>query len=126
MKVKLRVFGIFVATTGITGALFAAPVTAIADPNSGRVTVSGFANCREGAPKFAISVRIQAANGEAAEGTVNRVTQYYSMTFNRVPKNGERANAYVSCQAGATSWGKTFTLARPSGPFTIQWLPLIK
>lgn len=126
MKMKLRMLGIFVAAMGVAGAMFTAPGPASANPNSGHVTVRGFANCREAVPKLATSVRIQAANGEAVEGQVNPITQFYSVSFNRVPENGEQANAYVFCQSGATPWGKAIYLTRPRNFSTVYRLDLTK
>jgi hypothetical protein len=120
MKMKLRTLGTFVAATGVVGAMFAGPAPATANPNSGHVHVQGNANCDAGYPVAAGRVRIQAANAEAAEGKVDFFGNY-SMDFNRVPKEGEKANAYVFCKGGdafGKPYGHEIRLARPASPFS--------
>lgn len=110
---RLHMLGILTATSVVVGVLVVAPTTTAGAQVGGTVHVSGTANCKYGgAPALASRVRIQAANGEAAESSVNLFGQY-SMTFTRVPKAGETANAYVFCKnvgAEVLDWGRTIKL----------------
>lgn len=102
---------------------------AAASPNSPNVTVGGRAAAC-GPNTTVTRVLIQTANGEAADdhvaGKGPGLFGVYSVSFHRVPKNGETAFAYVFCtdfSARTTSYGNQIRITRPAvGNLQLVWL----
>jgi hypothetical protein len=112
---KLRTLGIVAAASAVVATLTVAPATtATARTGNSHVRVMGKANCNAGHPISATQVRIVARDGETKTSSVNRRTGSYSMDFNKIPRGGTSATAYVTCQRGGKNWQRSIRITRPA------------
>ncbi|QOV47218.1 hypothetical protein [Streptomyces chromofuscus] len=113
-----------VASLGVAVPL-AATGTAQADPNSGRVKVSGTVSCErfEDASPDAVTITPKGKTAKADQLPGEDVAESFSLTFTQVPKKGLSANAKVTCvddDGDKHTFGKSFKITRPPGTTETQ------
>jgi hypothetical protein len=97
--------------------------TAHANPNSGRVKVTGTASCERFEDSSVTDVTIT-TKGKVASDQLSgeNVAESYSITFTKVPaKKGLAANVKVTCidsDDEAHTFAKSITVTRPASPAT--------
>ncbi|MGW3726343.1 hypothetical protein [Streptomyces sp. NPDC000851] len=125
-----RLLGSAVAVTSLAIAVpMAATDAAHADPNSGRVKVSGTASCErfENATPTDVTITPRGKTAKTDQLAGEDVAEPFSLTFTQVPKRGLSASAKLTCvdeDGEKFPISKSFTITRPPGNTETQNLTL--
>ncbi|WP_409471892.1 hypothetical protein [Streptomyces sp. HC307] len=125
-----RLLGSAVAVASLAVAVpMAATDAAHANPDSGRVKVSGTASCErfENAAPSAVTITPRGKLAKVDQLAGEDAAEPFSLTFTQVPKTGLSANAKVTCvdeDGDELPYGKSFRITRPPGTTEIQNLTL--